>query len=44
MAAVGRGDWRKDILDVADGAIDGLRKTEMALAAGPLQANSKNTP
>lgn len=40
MAAVGRGDWRKDILDVADGAIDGLRKTEMALAAGPLQATT----
>lgn len=38
MAAVGRGDWRKDILEVAEEAIDGLRKTEHALAAGPLEA------
>lgn len=43
MAAVGRGDWRKDILEVAEGAIDGLRRTEMALAQGPLQHTAGRT-
>lgn len=43
MAQVGRGDWRKDVLEVAEGAIDGLRRTECALAAGPMQQNNGRT-
>lgn len=37
MAEVGRADWRKEILEVADSAVNGLHQTEAALAAGPLQ-------
>jgi len=44
MASVGRGDWRKDILEVADEAIEGLRHTESALAAGPLHASDTKDP
>merc|ERR1719183_637602 len=43
-AAVGRGDWRKDILEVADTAIEGLRQTEAALASGPLQTTAGFKP
>lgn len=42
MTAVGRGEWRKDVLEVADTAIEGLRQTEAALAAGPLNVEKRS--
>jgi len=42
QAQVGRGDWRKEILEVADKSIEGLMQTEAALASGPLHMEKRS--